>query len=128
MCFFCDYRVSFSKIERVNIEGCEKLTDNTFKYLFSARPKTLSVCKNAQNDLAHLKKGVLSENCSNCLRKYHRNINVEEFQRFDTTNFCLTRRLANEHEDKKQALLYFNASGCHSLTDETLRYSVYYNH
>lgn len=104
--------VKLNKLEQLNCEGCENLSDKAFKYLLLSTKtrQTESDCITNQHKCS-LKNESLCNSCS----KYQSN-SIEEISNKHRGHF------SSSQADDNTRLKYINLSGCWSLTDSGLEY------
>lgn len=102
--------VKLNKLEQLNCEGCENLSDKAFKYLLLSTKtrQTESDCITNQHKCS-LKNESLCNSCS----KYQSN-SIEEISNKHRGHF------SSSQADDNTRLKYINLSGCWSLTDSGL--------
>ena len=113
----CVFRVNFEKLEHLNFEGCEKISDNAFKYLLSGRNSSKSIncvniCKYDELTSFKFKNGINQKiNCDDCIKNH---LNEEDHLNDQSTS--------QDKNDSSSSLNSINLSGCYLVTDFSLKY------
>lgn len=112
-------RVRFNKIESINFEGCDRITDLAFKNLFSrAQKNEIERSSSGESKLGDTTNGKCPSNgiCSKCKRrKQVRNIEDIDSNTVSTAPF-------EQSPNTKPSLKKLNLSGCCIVTDMSLQY------
>lgn len=112
------------KLEFLNCEGCDKITDNSFKYLLISSAKfqmtRSQICKK-NNHTQSSNKSDQGLSCGNCTENHN---NIEEIytDNNENTNHCNNHHNSESQEVNSVTLKSINLSGCWSITDYGLRY------
>lgn len=104
--------VKLARLEQLDCEGCENLSDKAFKYLLDKRG-----VKGCETSSCHSEKDQATKEGSNCESCIGSRSSIEE----------LTKKRQTQQSQKSQqpsttSLKYINLSGCWSITDNGLEY------
>ena len=109
-------RVKLTKLEQLDCEGCENLSDKAFKFLLENKKEA----DNCQRKGCHLKKDETKHNGSDCHACIDSSNSIEEL------NYHKDRVQKNQRSEittpttTLASLKYINLSGCWSITDNGL--------
>lgn len=108
--------MKFYKLESINFEGCEKITDLAFQNLFKRVHKNELEISSVSR-LGETPNGKCPSNgiCSKCKkRKQVRNIE-------DVVSTAFSEASSEQISNEKPSLKYLNLSGCCIVTDKSLQ-------
>lgn len=106
-------RVKLAKLEQLNCEGCENLSDKAFKYLLEKMG-----AKGCDTNRCHSEKDQTTKGGSNCESCIGTRSSIEEIT--NTKNTQGSSGQKTKQSENITSLKHINLSGCWSITDNGL--------